>query len=72
MKVEEKGKNQFFELGSKITELDSLMVKRIMPLEQGLESLLKDSKGWHYQLNRIITELNNKCKNQNLIIVSGY
>jgi hypothetical protein len=56
------GKKHYFELLNKINELDTLTMKRIMPLEFGLENLLKESKDLQYLIKKFGNEINNKCK----------
>lgn len=49
-----------YELQNKVTELRDMAIDRIKQLETEQDALIKDSKTWQYQINRIHVDLNNK------------
>lgn len=55
-------KKQYFEISNKFEDFKERANKRIAQLETGFETLLKDSKTWQYQMNRLNVDINNKCR----------
>lgn len=49
-----------YELQNKVTELRDMALDRIKLLETGLDALMKSTKSWNYQFDRINVEINNK------------
>ena len=55
-------KKNIFEFQNRITELESKLSLQINELEKDLEFISNESKTWHYQMNRIHSDMNNKCR----------